>query len=106
LAKNSGWVVVLKGAPTLTADARGLVFLNLTGNPGLATAGSGDALTGIIAGLLAQARSPIWAAAVGVFLHGLAGDLAASQLGEASLIAGDVIEALPSAFATIEGDLD
>lgn len=103
LAAKSGWIVVLKGAPTFTADPGGLVFLNPTGNPGLATAGSGDALTGMIAGLLAQGSGPMWAATVGVFLHGLAGDLAASQLGEASLIAGDIIEALPSAFATVEG---
>jgi len=103
LAVQSGWVVVLKGAPTLTADATGLVFLSSTGNPGLATAGSGDVLTGMIAGFLAQRLPPIWAATVGVFLHGLAGDLAAAKLGEASLIAGDIIEAIPTAFATIEG---
>jgi NAD(P)H-hydrate epimerase len=103
LAAESGLVVVLKGAPTVTADVSGLVFLNSTGNPGLATAGSGDVLTGMIAGFLAQHMTPIWAATVGVFMHGLAGDLAAAKLGEASLIAGDIMEAIPSAFATIEG---
>ncbi|MBM3324864.1 MAG: NAD(P)H-hydrate dehydratase, partial [Calditrichaeota bacterium] len=103
LAKRTDWVVVLKGAPTFAADASGFVFLNPTGNPGLATAGSGDVLTGVIAGLLAQRLSPIWAASVGIFLHGLAGDIMAAEIGEASLIAGDVIEALPSALATIEG---
>ncbi|MBU1708122.1 bifunctional ADP-dependent NAD(P)H-hydrate dehydratase/NAD(P)H-hydrate epimerase, partial [bacterium] len=103
LAAESGWEVVLKGAPTFTADATGLIFLNPTGNPGLATAGSGDVLTGMIAGLLAQGLAPMWAAAMGVFMHGLAGDLAAAELGEASMIAGDVIEAIPSAFAAIEG---
>jgi NAD(P)H-hydrate epimerase len=57
----------------------------------------------MIAGFLAQHMTPIWAATVGVFMHGLAGDLAAAKLGEASLIAGDIMEAIPSAFATIEG---
>ena len=103
LAAETGWVVALKGAPTFIADASGLVFLNPTGNPGLATAGSGDVLTGIIAGFLAQGLAPMWAAATGVFMHGLAADLAAAELGEASMIAGDVIEAIPSAFAAIEG---
>ncbi len=103
LAAESGWVIALKGAPTFTADASGLVFLNPTGNPGLATAGSGDVLTGMIAGFLAQGLAPMWAAAIGVFMHGLAADLAAAELGEASMIAGDVIEAIPSAFAAIEG---
>ncbi|MDZ7724036.1 MAG: NAD(P)H-hydrate dehydratase [candidate division KSB1 bacterium] len=83
--------VVLKGAPTVTATAEGHVFINPTGNAGMATAGSGDVLTGIISGLSAQGLAPATAAALGVYLHGLAGDLAAQQTGSAGMTACDIM---------------
>ena len=91
-------VVVLKGAPTVTASSDGRVMVNPSGNRGLATAGTGDALTGAIAGLIAQRLEPWDAACLGVYLHGMAGDLAASEKGQAGLVAGDVVENLPLAF--------
>lgn len=91
-------IVVLKGAHTCITFPDGRAFFNSTGNPGMATAGSGDVLTGIILGLLAQNYSPIDAALIGVYLHGLAGDLAASKHSEEALIAGDIVEHLGNAF--------
>jgi NAD(P)H-hydrate epimerase len=90
--------VVLKGAGTIVAGPDGRLAVNSTGNPGMATAGTGDVLTGIITGLLAQGLSAWDAACAGVYLHGLAGDLAASEQGEMGLIAGDVIQAIPWAL--------
>ncbi|MCC5928925.1 MAG: NAD(P)H-hydrate dehydratase [Cyclobacteriaceae bacterium] len=95
-------IVVLKGAFTSIALPDGNVFFNPTGNPGMATGGSGDVLTGIILSLLGQYYLPSDAAKLGVFLHGLAGDLAASRLGYTSLIASDIIENLPAAFQSFE----
>ncbi len=89
--------LVLKGHRTVVADRQKLE-LNQTGNPGMATGGAGDVLTGIITGLLCQELSPWDAARLGVHLHGLAGDLAAADLGQISLIAGDLIDYLPRAF--------
>jgi len=94
-------VVVLKGAPTVTAAPDGRATVNPTGNPGLATAGTGDVLTGVIAGLMAQGLSAYDAARLGVFAHGMAGDLAARGKGQAGLIAGDVIESLPGALLVL-----
>jgi NAD(P)H-hydrate epimerase len=91
-------IVIVKGAHTCITFPDGQVFFNSTGNPGMATAGSGDVLTGIILGLLAQKYSPEDAALIGVYLHGLAGDLAASKWGEQALIASDIVEQLGSAF--------
>jgi len=91
-------VVVLKGAHTSVSLPDGRLYFNSTGNPGMATAGSGDALTGIILGLLAQGMSSDEAALSGVFIHGLAGDIAAKKKSEFSLIAGDIIEAMGKAF--------
>jgi NAD(P)H-hydrate epimerase len=91
-------ILVLKGAHTSICLPDGRCYFNSTGNPGMATAGSGDVLTGIITGLLAQNYSPVHAALLGVFLHGLAGDIAAKKLSEPSLIAGDIIQYLGSAF--------
>ncbi|MCF8331984.1 MAG: NAD(P)H-hydrate dehydratase [Bacteroidales bacterium] len=90
--------IVLKGAHTAICTPGGRVWFNSTGNPGMATAGSGDALTGIITALLAQKLKPFDAATVGVYLHGLAGDIAALKTGHEALIASDVIDALPDAF--------
>jgi NAD(P)H-hydrate epimerase len=97
-AKETGVCVVLKGAPTIVATPEGNVFINTTGNPGMATAGAGDVLTGIIASLVGQGLDPSSAASLGVYLHGLAGDTAAAMLGEHSLIASSIIAALPEAF--------
>jgi ADP-dependent NAD(P)H-hydrate dehydratase / NAD(P)H-hydrate epimerase len=91
-------VLVLKGARTIIAEPRGQVAICPTGNPGMASAGMGDVLTGIITGLLAQGLSSWDAARAGVFLHGLAGDLAAATIGEPGLIAGDVLTAIPHAL--------
>ena len=94
-------IVVLKGAPTATAERRGDVYLNSTGNPGMATIGSGDVLSGIIAGLCAQGMAPLEAAWAGVYLHGRAGDLAAERLGERSLLAMDMLEHLAPALGSL-----
>jgi ADP-dependent NAD(P)H-hydrate dehydratase len=93
-------VIVLKGHETVITDGTRYA-INHTGNPGMATGGSGDVLTGIITALLCQNLTPFDAARLGVHLHGLAGDLAAAELGEVSLIATDLIEYLPNAFRTI-----
>ena len=94
--------VVLKGAHTAIATPEGNVYFNSTGNPGMATGGSGDVLTGIITSLLAQHQSPFHAAVLGVYLHGLAGDLARESIGEEALIASDLIDYLPSAFMALQ----
>jgi NAD(P)H-hydrate epimerase len=90
--------IILKGAHTAICTPDEKCYFNPTGNPGMATAGSGDVLTGIILGLLAQSYSPLHAALVGVFLHGLSGDIAAALNSEESLIAGDIIANLGAAF--------
>jgi NAD(P)H-hydrate epimerase len=96
-AEKHGVTLVLKGAGTIVADPNGETFINATGNPGMATAGTGDVLTGMIAGLLAQGYPATQAACLGVYLHGLAGDLAAKDKTEMAMIAGDVIEKIPEA---------
>ncbi|GHT54553.1 hypothetical protein FACS189451_02710 [Bacteroidia bacterium] len=90
--------IVLKGAHTAICTPEKKCYFNSTGNPGMATAGSGDVLTGIILGLLAQSYTPLHAALAGVFLHGLAGDIAASKNSEESMIASDIIDNLGEAF--------
>ncbi|CAK7077382.1 MAG: Bifunctional NAD(P)H-hydrate repair enzyme Nnr [Parabacteroides sp.] len=95
-------IVVLKGAYTAICTPLGNVYFNDSGNPGMATAGSGDVLTGIILGLLAQGMEPETAAVSGVFLHGTAGDLAAIYRSEESMVAGDIIEMLGKAFKQIK----
>ena len=87
--------MVLKGAPTVTASPDGVATLNPTGNPGLATAGTGDVLTGVIAGLAPQGLGPYDAARLGVYVHGMAGDLVAEARGQHGLNAGDVLEESP-----------
>ena len=101
-AVNHQVCVVLKGAYTATCTTSGNVYFNSSGNPGMATAGSGDVLTGIILGLLAQGMEPETAAVVGVFLHGTAGDLAAVYQSEESMIASDIINMLGKAFKQIK----
>lgn len=90
--------VVLKGANTASCFPDGKIYFNSTGNPGMATAGSGDVLTGIITGLLAQGYSPGIAAVLGVYIHGLAGDIAAKKIGVEALLAGDIVEHIGKAF--------
>ena len=94
-------VIVLKGAYTSITTPAGNVFFNSTGNPGMATAGSGDVLTGILLSLLAQGYTPENAAVLGVYLHGLAGDIAAEEACYESIIASDIIKCLPKAFNKI-----
>ncbi len=98
VAKKFKVVVVLKGSQTVVASPNGKVFVNSTGNPGMATGGTGDVLTGVIAALLGQGLAPFDAARAGVYIHGLTGDLAKKKFGEISLTAGDVLQTLPAAF--------
>lgn len=100
-ARETGACLVLKGAPTVIADPEGRVLLNTTGNPGMATAGTGDVLTGMIAGFLGQGLNPLDASCLAVFMHGLAGDIAARSKGMHSLIASDIIGAIPEAFLSL-----
>lgn len=100
-AKEYGVTLVLKGAPTITSDSNGNTWINSTGNPGMATAGMGDVLTGVIAGLIAQKVQTEKAAALGVYLHGLAGDIVAEQKGMHGLIATDVLNALPQTISSL-----
>ncbi len=101
-AARAGATVLLKGAATVSADPSGELFLNPTGNSGLASAGTGDVLTGIAAALLARGLKGLQAAALAAFIHGLAGDLAAERFGQTSMTAGDVLAGLPESFLSIE----
>lgn len=101
-AKSYRVTVVLKGAPTATADPGGTVILNSTGNPGMATVGSGDVLSGVVAGLWAQGMKQDQAAFSGVWLHGRSGDRAARKLGERSIVAQDLIDYLPAAIQSLQ----
>ncbi len=100
-AKTQKVIVVLKGARTIIAAPNGYAAISETGNPGMASAGMGDVLTGVIASFLAQGLTPWNAARTGVCLHGLAGDLAAEKLGKAGLIASDLIDYLPYAIEKV-----
>jgi ADP-dependent NAD(P)H-hydrate dehydratase len=97
LAQRINTIVVLKGAGTVVTDGE-KVYINKTGNPGMATAGSGDVLTGVITALLGQGLSDFDAAVLGVYIHGLAGDIAAEKVGQVSLMTTDIIDSLPDAF--------
>jgi NAD(P)H-hydrate epimerase len=101
-AQQSGAIVCLKSTPMLTAAPSEPLILNASGNPGMATAGAGDALSGVISGLLAQGMEPPEAAAVGCFVHGLAGDVAARRKGMRGMIATDIVEAIPAALVALE----
>ncbi|MFY9608957.1 MAG: NAD(P)H-hydrate dehydratase [Blastocatellia bacterium] len=104
-ATSHGVILVLKGSGTLIAEAEGEVYVNPTGNSGMATGGSGDVLTGMIAGLLAQKLDdPLGATIAAVYLHGLAGDIAASRLGTRAMIASDITSCLGDAFIEIGGE--
>jgi NAD(P)H-hydrate epimerase len=100
-AKELNCIIVLKGHFSFIATTDGRGFFNSTGNPGMATAGSGDVLTGILTGLLAQGYSSVEAAILGVYLHGLAGDLAAGERSMEAMIASDIIHFLGQAFILI-----
>ena len=101
-AQHHSCILVLKGARTIVAEPDGQAAICPTGNPGMATAGMGDILTGMIAGLLAQGLPPGLAAKAGVFLHGLAGDLGMHKLGQTSLIASDLLDFIPQAILTVQ----
>ncbi|MDE2997448.1 MAG: NAD(P)H-hydrate dehydratase [Gemmatimonadota bacterium] len=106
LAGEAGVIVVLKGAPTVVAVPGGRAYVNPSGNAGMASGGSGDVLTGMLAALIGQGLDAETAACLGVYLHGLAGDLCAERTGQAGLIAGDVAAALPGAGRVIETGAD
>ena len=100
-AKRYGVVLVLKGHHTVVAAPGGKIYMNQTGNPGMASGGTGDVLAGMVGALLGQGLSPYDAARLGVYVHGLAGDLASKEKGEVSLIAGDLLKYLPTAFKKV-----
>ena len=101
VARAFNVILLLKGCRTVVANPRGKAFVNPTGNPGMATGGTGDVLTGIIAALLGQGIFPFEAACFAGYLHGLAGDLAAREKGEVSLMASDLIEFFPRALKLV-----
>lgn len=105
LAMERRITVVLKGACTATCAADGGIYFNPTGNPGMAKGGSGDALTGVLTGLLAQGLAPLDAALCGVYAHGLAGDLAAKDRGMEGMLPSDLIDRLPMAWRELRGIL-
>ena len=93
--------LVLKGVPTIIATPDNKAFINATGNPGMAKGGTGDVLTGMIAGFLSQTMNPVTASILGVFLHGLAGDIAASEKGLHTVMATDILDKIPDAFSAL-----
>ncbi|MGN0213921.1 MAG: NAD(P)H-hydrate dehydratase [Muribaculaceae bacterium] len=101
VSKLYGFTIVLKGHYTMTVRSDGKVYINCSGNPGMATAGSGDVLTGIIAAFIAQGYAMDWAVVMGVYVHGLAGDLAAEQHGEISMTASDIVDNIGNAIKGI-----
>ncbi len=102
MAEKFGVYVILKGHRTVVAAPDGKLFVNQTGNPGMATAGCGDVLTGVLAGLLGRGKNYFETACLAVTAHGIAGDLAAKKMGQTSLIARDILEFLPVAFKKLE----
>ncbi|MFH1502277.1 MAG: NAD(P)H-hydrate dehydratase [Candidatus Eisenbacteria bacterium] len=101
-ASRAGATVLLKGAATVSADPSGELYLNPTGNSGLASAGTGDVLTGMVAALLARRLGALPSAALAAFAHGLAGDLTAERFGTTGMVAGDVLAHVPESFRAIE----
>jgi NAD(P)H-hydrate repair Nnr-like enzyme with NAD(P)H-hydrate dehydratase domain len=102
MAQKWGQVVILKGAYTLVAAPDGRVVINPFANPGLASGGTGDVLAGAVVGLLAQGLVPFKAALVGATLHGLAGEMARQELGDAGMVAGDLLPRLPLAIRRLK----
>jgi len=100
-AQRTGTIVVLKGHHTVITDGVQLA-LNLTGNPGMATGGTGDVLTGVVTALVCQQLGPFDAARLAVHVHGLAGDLAAEALGQISMISSDLLRYLPQAWKQVQ----
>jgi NAD(P)H-hydrate epimerase len=105
LARRRGIIIVLKGAFTATCVPSGKVYFNPSGNPGMAKGGSGDVLTGLLTGLLAQGLHPEHAALLGAYVHGLAGDLAAERLGMTGMTVTDLVRHLPQAWQRLSGAL-
>jgi len=101
IAQANNIFIILKGGNTTIMTPEGIAYFNATGNPGMATGGSGDVLTGILTGLLASGYSPLETCAIGVYLHGLAGDIAAEELEQESLLASDIIAYLGRAFGEL-----
>lgn len=101
-AKRFRSAIVLKGARSIVAERGRPLTVNPTGNPGMASGGTGDVLTGMVAGLVAQGLLPFEAAAAATYLHGLAGDIAADRVGEASMVASDLLEAVPAAIRRVQ----
>jgi NAD(P)H-hydrate epimerase len=102
-ARRFGHILLLKGSGTLVAD-RDRLYRNTTGNPGMATGGSGDVLTGVLAALVGMGLAGFDAAVLGAWVHGRAGDLAAAKLGQTALTAADLLDFLPVAFRELEAD--
>jgi NAD(P)H-hydrate epimerase len=101
-AESLDVILVLKGVPTITALPSGEIFINSTGNSGLATGGSGDVLTGLIVGLIAQGMPPEEAAPAGAYLHGLLADRLKGELGERAMLPGDLIKVIPQVLKEFE----
>ena len=99
-AEESGAIIVIKGGPTVVVDGK-QTYVNQTGNPGMATGGSGDVLTGVITSLLGQGLTPWAASCQGVWVHGLAGDIAANHYGEISMTAKETLAALPRSISAL-----
>ncbi|MBI4689236.1 MAG: NAD(P)H-hydrate dehydratase [Nitrospirae bacterium] len=101
-SKETGTYLVLKGVPTIIAEPDGSAFINPTGNPGMASAGVGDVLTGMTAAFLGQGLNPLEASILGVYMHGLGGNIAVEKKGEHSLIASDIIDSISHAFHSMK----
>jgi NAD(P)H-hydrate epimerase len=100
-ARKTKTYLVLKGVPTVVASPDGEAFINSTGNPGMATAGTGDVLTGMISAFLAQGATPKDASIIGTYMHGFIGDVIAEKKGQRSLVASDIINSIPQVFKSI-----
>lgn len=105
-AQENGLILVLKGARSIVASPEGNIFINPTGNPGMASGGMGDVLTGMVGGFLAQGLPPLEAAKLGVYLHGLVGDFVAYQKGERGIAATDVVEETPRVLRALSAGSD
>ena len=103
-ARENKVILVLKGFRTIVAAPNGRVYVNPTGNPGMATGGSGDVLSGMIGSQLVQSKDALGSTLAAVYVHGVSGDLAAARLSEKALIAGDLIRFLPQAIKSLEDD--